>query len=116
MTKITDTEIESERQLLIADLAQEREQDVAELIASVAPGTFACHEAMHMTSVVMDNIDQHIADHPAIAANPEWFRLATRASETLFRLYEEIASLHLALAGDGDGGTRPENLNSSNDG
>lgn len=69
----------------------------ADLVTLYAPGTFGCHEALHVTSVAMDMVDGHVLEHPAIIANPEWYRLAAEAHGTLFALYQAIAEQHLPV-------------------
>ncbi len=59
------------------------------------PGSFGCHEAMHLASVFRDIVEQHLVDHPAIKANPEWSALADEAMSALFRLYQAIAEEHM---------------------
>ena len=70
-----------------------------------------------MASVFMDSVDRHLCEHPAILANPEWFRLASEAQTALYNLYQSIGGAHLG-AGEptaDDDGMRPEELNASND-
>jgi hypothetical protein len=88
MINSTDDEIETFRIDRLATNAQEREMSVAQLTAHFAPGSFGYHEALHTTSVLMDSVDRHIAEHPAVLADRELYRLATRAQEALFNLYQ----------------------------
>ena len=60
-----------------------------------APGTFGCHEALHLASVLASMVDEHLAEHPAIVLNARWFELACRASAVLAELYQEIGRIHL---------------------
>jgi len=60
------------------------------------PGTFGCHEALHLASTFMSMVERHLADHPAIRANPEWEALATSAATALADLYHAIHKAHLA--------------------
>ncbi|MBB3978030.1 hypothetical protein GGQ64_003244 [Rhizobium azooxidifex] len=113
MIESSDIEVEDERLKLITELAQARGTTSAELLARSAPGTRSCHEATHTASIVLDLVDQHLLHHPAIAANPEWFRYASRASEALFNLYQSMGEAQLEH--HGDDGLRPEELNASND-
>ena len=41
-------------------------------------------------------VEQHLAEHPAIRANPEWEELATTAATALTDLYHAIHKAHLA--------------------
>lgn len=59
------------------------------------PGSFGCHEALHMASYFIDAIDNELVDHPAIKANEEWSKLASAAMDALFQLYQSIGQKHL---------------------
>jgi hypothetical protein len=61
-----------------------------------APGTFGCHEAVHLASTFLVMVEQHLAEHPAVRANPEWDALATTAVNALADLYHAIHKAHLA--------------------
>lgn len=68
-----------------------------------APGTYGCHEALHMASFLCDAVDVELCEHGAIKLNPEWARLAEGARAKLQELYNLIAEAH--HAGDEDGGS-----------
>lgn len=61
-----------------------------------APGSFGCHEALHMASVAVDLVDRALLEHPAIADVPEWKALADKAHQALFDLYQAIGEKHLS--------------------
>lgn len=61
-----------------------------------APGTFGCHEALHMASVFADLIGRRLCEHTAIKLNPEWKRLADTAADALADLYQSIGAAHLS--------------------
>ena len=63
--------------------------------ANYAPGSFGCHEALHMASVARDFVDTHLCGHPAIAQNPEWAAQAGYAAEALADLYQMIGAKHV---------------------
>jgi hypothetical protein len=63
-----------------------------------APGTHGCHEALHVASILTDMVGERLMEHPAISANPEWFRLAEEAQEKLYELYQAIGALHMPPA------------------
>ena len=48
-------------------------------------------ETAHSALVLMKAIDDHLAGHPVIAADPSLYRLAYRAFESLFVLHQELA-------------------------
>jgi hypothetical protein len=64
--------------------------------ARYAPGTFGCHEALHMAYVFAAMVDRELAEHPAVTTNPEWKALAERAVEALNELYQAIGAGHLS--------------------
>lgn len=59
------------------------------------PGGFGCHEALHMTSVIIDMLEKHLIDHPAIELNPEWSAKADAAMDILCDLYQDIGAAHI---------------------
>jgi hypothetical protein len=114
MLESTDIELEDERLKQLDILAGERAMTPPELLAHYTSGSFGFHEAVHTTSIVLDLVDDQLLHHPAIAGNTEWFRLAARASESLFNLYQAMGAAQLATKA-ADEGMRPEELNASND-
>lgn len=60
-----------------------------------APGSFGCHEALHMASVLRGMVEEHLCQHPAIEANKEWSDMAGKACRTLFDLYQAIGQVHM---------------------
>lgn len=75
----TPQELEDERQKAL--------RDVGDADGDPAPGSFWCHEALHMTSFLTSAIDNELCQHRAILANPEWYRLAMEAQQKLADLY-----------------------------
>jgi hypothetical protein len=58
------------------------------------PGTFGCHEAMHEASRYAEWLAE-FAEHPAIAANPEWSVQASVIAELMMQMYQDIAKEHM---------------------
>lgn len=67
----------------------------AEELARNIPGSYGCHEALHVASLLAGHVDEELLSHPAIVSNKEWFRLAAEAHEKLFDLYQAIGNVHL---------------------
>lgn len=84
---MTRFEIEKERhaQLRRADIADDED---------VGPGTFSCHEAMHMTAFFMTSVEEALCNHPSVLTNPEWYALSREALNKLFELYRTIGNDH----------------------
>ena len=59
------------------------------------PGSFGCHEALHLTSVILSVLNVHLTMHPAIQANPEWRNRVGEVEDMLAELYQEIGAAHL---------------------
>lgn len=59
------------------------------------PGTYGCHEALHMSQYLACAIDEELVSHPAIASNPEWQKIAINAADLLVDLYQKIGGAHL---------------------
>ena len=114
MLESTDIELEDERLKQLDILAEERAMTPPELLSHYAAGSFGFHEAVHTASIVLDLVDDQLLHHPAIAGNTEWFRLAARASEALFNLYQSMGAAQIVTRAV-DEGKRPEDLNASND-
>jgi len=66
-----------------------------EKLNGVGPGSYSCHEALHMAAFIMNTIDQELVDHPAIAANEEWHVMARTAADKISELYQAIGRAHL---------------------
>lgn len=81
---------EALRQKILATF-EEPEEAVRE---RYAPGTFGCHEALHMASYLMMAVDSELLSHGAVVTNPEWFTLANQAFDSLFALYQAIGATH----------------------
>ncbi|WP_439597518.1 hypothetical protein [Falsiroseomonas sp.] len=60
-----------------------------------APGTYGCHEALHMAHVLAELVDDRLCGHPAVRLVPEWKALADQAATALQDLYQAIGARHL---------------------
>lgn len=88
----TPEEIEETRLDRLAEAAEGFDRPIEQLTADFAPGTVGCHEATHLASVLMDTVDRHLCDHPAVLSNPDWYRLADEAQTALYNLYQAMAA------------------------
>lgn len=112
----TDEEIEAFRLERLEALAEDREMAAAELVAESQAGSLRFHEALHTASLVLDFNDRHLADHPAVVANPAVYQLAHKAHEYLFALYQRLGEIDFDHDRPVDEGIRPDQLTSENDG
>jgi hypothetical protein len=86
------SEIESERQDLLRDLANEMDADWTE---KFKPGTSGCHELLDRTNLLANLIEENVLSHPSCALNAEWYALAEGALENLRELYQRVGAQHL---------------------
>lgn len=59
------------------------------------PGSYGCHEALHVTGLLRDLVERELYEHLAIQANPKWLELADKACSALFDLYQAIGAEHM---------------------
>jgi hypothetical protein len=97
MSQSIDAEIEQQRREALTRLKGAIHAGVP-LEEAFAPGTLGCHEALHATSMVLALLEQHLLDHPAIAAQADWYAGAARAHRHLVDLYQRIGAAHLSAA------------------
>lgn len=62
----------------------------------VKPGTWGCHEALHMACFLEKTVREELVAHPTIQSNEAWKAVAEIAANTLFQLYQAIADKHLS--------------------
>jgi hypothetical protein len=90
-----DKLIEAER----VERLDERQEDCAESGVNIderfGPGSFGCHEAMHVADILAGLVHNQLCNHSAVLLDPRWFRLAAEARDSLARLYQEIGEVHL---------------------
>ena len=87
MIYILGEELESNRQELIESNLRVRPN-----FLEISESDLGKHEALHTASIMMDSVDRHLADHPAILNDKEAYTLAYRAFENLFNLYQYLGS------------------------
>ena len=91
----------TEKETLAVDADNERQRlaylaEIGDIdLSQYTPGTFGCHEAMHTASIMLDMTDDQLLQHPAILADPNFYRLAGEVHEALFALYQAIGEKHL---------------------
>ena len=58
------------------------------------PGSFGCHEALHVAYMLGEMVERYLVDHPSIQQDPAWLAKATLAMNTLGDLYQSIGEHH----------------------
>lgn len=69
--------------------------DHRSLAVRYGPGSFGCHEAMHVTQVVVDLIEQELLSHSAVLLDAFWYGKVREARTLLRSAYNHVAQVHL---------------------
>lgn len=59
------------------------------------PGSFGCHEAMHVTHLVVDLLERELVTHSAVLLDPYWYEKVREAQALLYSAYSRVADRHL---------------------
>lgn len=70
--------------------------DHRSLAVRYGPGSFGCHEAMHVTQVVVDLIERELLSHSAVLLDSFWYGKVREAQALLRSAYTHVAEAHLA--------------------
>jgi hypothetical protein len=82
----SDEEIEISRQERLRELRESAR------LGGTAPR--GINEAVNTAAALMKSVDDGLAGHPVVAANPDLYRLAYRAFENLFELHRAMGGEH----------------------
>jgi hypothetical protein len=99
-----DREFEAERNERLERLSREKglsREELQHRIFQNGPGGFGCHEALHLTHVILGLIERELCDHLAVVQNAHWYARARKAQNELAALYQDIGAAHLAETGRG---------------
>lgn len=70
--------------------------DHRSLAVRYGPGSFGCHEAMHVTQVVVDLMERELLSHSAVLLDSFWYGKVREAQALLRSAYNHVAEAHLA--------------------
>ncbi len=89
MAAPSSSDIENER------LAALQEADINDP-EKFKPGSYGCHEALHVTSMLTEITSTQLLAHPTILLDSDFYRRANDIHAALFDLYQAIGEKHLA--------------------
>lgn len=94
---MTDDQYEADRFAALKERwqAQAEGPDRRSLQSQFGPGSFGCHEAVHTTLLVVELIEQQLANHCAVLLDPSWYMNVREAQAILHRAYSAAAQKHL---------------------
>lgn len=90
-----DKLIEAERIERLEERRKDWVDDKVDIDERFGPGSFGCHEAMHVANMLAGLVEDQLCNHSAVLRDPRWFKLACQARDSLSRLYQEIGAVHL---------------------
>lgn len=64
--------------------------------ARFGAGSFGCHEALHVTHLVVELIERELLSHGAVLLNPFWYGRIREAQALLHNAYSTVSQDHLA--------------------
>jgi len=70
--------------------------DHRSLAVRYGPGSFGCHEAMHVTQVVVDLLERELLSHSAVLLDAFWYGKVREAQALLRSAYNHVAEAQLA--------------------
>ncbi|MFD1328861.1 hypothetical protein [Mycoplana ramosa] len=80
--------------------AESRDRAGPSLEERFGPGTFGCHEALHVTHLVVDLIERELVGHSAVLLDPAWYQRVREAQALLYTAYSAAAQVHFKGAED----------------
>ena len=90
-----DDEYEAERIRQLQENRQSAAEQNVDLDERFGPGSFGCHEAMHLARVLAGLIERELCTQSAVLRDPRWYACARRASDNLAQLSFAMGSEHL---------------------
>lgn len=87
--------IEAERIERLEERRKHWPEENVDIDERFGPGSFGCHEAMHVANMLAGLVEDELCNHSAVLRDSRWFQLACQARDSLSRLHQEIGAVHL---------------------
>lgn len=100
-------EYEKERRQALRQRRKAWARDGVELEAQFGPGSFGCHEAFHVSNMILELMQRELLEHSAVLLDPEWYALVRDAQDALSQAYQHAGRTHNALTDGPPAGTQP---------
>jgi hypothetical protein len=71
------------------------------------PGTMGCHEAFHVSNMIVEMIQKELIEHSAVLIDPEWYALVQEAQDSLYQAYLHAGRLHHNAPKEGEPANSP---------
>jgi len=71
-----------------------KDDNARQPLKDFTPGTFGCHEVLHMAAFLLNNVTEELCNHPAVLQDQKLFKRAHEAESALAGLYTEIKKIH----------------------
>lgn len=90
-----DDRIESDRLKRLEENRESWAENGINLDERFGPGSFGCHEAMHVADIFAGLVEDRLCNHSAVLRDPHWYKLACTARDSLAWLYCDMGAVHL---------------------
>lgn len=93
---------EKQRRKELRERRKEWARDGISLEKQFGPGTHGCHEAFHISNMIVEMIQRELLEHSAVLLDPEWYGLVQEAQHSLYQAYLHAGRLHLDAPKEGE--------------
>ena len=89
------------------DIEVSRQERLGDLRASGRGGEAGLQDAIRIAAHLMKSVDDGLAGNPAVVSDPDLYRLAYRAFESLYELHRAMGGAHAPASGQAEGASSP---------
>ena len=90
-----DDEFEADRIKKLEENRKAWAKSNVDLDQRFGPGSFGCHEAMHVAEILAGVVERELCNHSAVLRDPYWNKFARRACDNLAQLHFAMDAVHL---------------------
>lgn len=87
-------EYEKDRRKALRERRKAWARDGVELETQFGPGSFGCHEAFHVSNMIVELMQRELLEHSAVLLDPEWYALVRDAQNSLYQAYQYAGRVH----------------------
>jgi len=78
-----DEQFEADRIKKLEDNRKAWAKSNVDLDDRFGPGSFGCHEAMHVAEILSGVVERELCNHSAVLRDPYWYKFARQAHDKL---------------------------------
>jgi hypothetical protein len=88
-------EYEKQRRKELRERRKAWQRDGISMEEQFGPGTHGCHEAFHVSHMIVELIQKELLEHSAVLLDPEWYAQVAEAQDSLYQAYLHAGRFHL---------------------